>query len=90
MYIKQIWNATQGFIFEDADGKTWCEFDGSIKNKLLYTFYDAAKIKFQIENTYVGPEYIIQVDSVENQTKLTIARQKDPSKKIFVFTKIQF
>ena len=92
MYIKRVWNGTSGFIFEDKDGKTWSEFsDGreSVKNKLLYTFYEDAKIKFRNEDTYSGPEYIIEMDRTDTQAKLTIARQKEPGKKIFVFTKFQ-
>jgi hypothetical protein len=92
MYIKNIWNATRGFIFEDNEGKTWCEFSDekeSVKNKLLYTFYDDAKIKYTDKDTYTGPEYIIEMLRTDNQATLTIARQKQPSKKIFVFTKFQ-
>lgn len=93
MNIKRIWNGSRGFIFEDEDGKTWNEFcneeDSSIKNKLLYTFYDPEKVRFQNDYIYAGSEYIIEFFQIESQVNLTIVRQKEPSKKIFVFTKFQ-
>lgn len=87
MKIERIWNSTEGFIFEDVEGKLIGE---GIKNKLLYTFYGGTIIRTIVNDcSYSGPEYLIEIEEGVGTISLTVARQTEPSKKIFVFTKLK-
>lgn len=85
MNLERIWNSNDGFIMEEVGGK--CHGRGT-KNKLLYTFYGGTKIKNIFEDCYSGPEYLIEIIQESAKISITIARQTEPSKKIFVFTKL--
>ena len=86
MKVERIWNSTDDFIFEDTEGVL---YGHGIKNKLLYTFYGGTTIRTIVDDcSYSGPEYLIEIIQESGKITLTIARQTEPSKKIFVFTKL--
>lgn len=86
MEIYRVWNSTEGFIFEDEQGKPL--YGTGIKNKLLYTFYGGTKIKTIVDDcSFSGPEFLLEITELDNKISLSIYRQKHPSKEIFNFVK---